>query len=267
MSPTNSANAGRSSLDSWTRPKPMCSPSWHSQYRTEPSYTLRTPLTCPPRMTEAVTQDRSESWKSVRTRIVFRTMNSHGELRRATAAVHEALHSLPVFDKLLTRSMSRQNYVDMLIRLYGFYISFDAAVWRGLQTNVLQIGFESRSPMLAEDLRCVGYCIIDDLPKCKILSLSSPAEVAGALYVAEGAALGGGVMRKALLRNPAIGAVSSGGYWTWCAEVGAPGWKNTLSALLAEAPDREKLGEMIASANRIFESFRRWFERSDEPVA
>ena len=52
---------------------------------------------------------------------------ARGELRRATAKDHEALHRQPGFARLMAGNMAAHEYSTLLARLYGFRHSLELA--------------------------------------------------------------------------------------------------------------------------------------------
>ena len=108
----------------------------------------------------------------------------HGALRNATADVHARLHEHSGLAAVAAGRIDAAGYRRLLLRLYGFYLPFEAAA--GLDPL--------RSGWLASDLAVLdtpqwqfaeaGFC--SALPR-----LDSAEAVLGAMYVVEGSALGG----------------------------------------------------------------------------
>jgi hypothetical protein len=103
-------------------------------------------------------------------------------LREATAAAHERLHHHPGFAAIQDGTIDLAHYRSLLVRLYGFYVPFEAAA--GIAGD--------RSNWLRADLAAVGGYALATIPRCTSLArLDTQARQLGALYVVEGSTLGG----------------------------------------------------------------------------
>ncbi len=111
------------------------------------------------------------------------------ELRAATQDVHDRLHCHAGFAAIQDATIGLAHYQDLIVRLYGFYLPFEAAVAIG----------PDRSNWLAGDLEALGLKRpLHAVSKCwHVPRLDSAHLRLGALYVAEGSALGGGVTWRA----------------------------------------------------------------------
>jgi heme oxygenase len=126
-------------------------------------------------------------------------------LQEATAAIHQTLHEVPAFVRLLEDRITVPEYRALLARLYGFHEPLE----RGLREAAPEIldGFDvharERSPALRSDLIALGMtgAEIALLPICdRLPQVRSNAGLLGRLYVIEGAALGGKVLAARLDR-------------------------------------------------------------------
>ncbi|WP_310498451.1 biliverdin-producing heme oxygenase [Sandarakinorhabdus sp.] len=111
-------------------------------------------------------------------------------LRSATADVHARMHLHAGMAAIANGRIGREGYRRLLVRLYGFYLPFEAAAglaplrsgW--LASDLVALGTPE------SQLSSIGCC--PDLPQ-----LDSDAALIGAMYVVEGSALGG----RQLARN------------------------------------------------------------------
>lgn len=107
-------------------------------------------------------------------------------LRVATADVHERLHGHNGLAAVKSGTIDLPRYRLLLQRLHGFYVPFEAAA--GLPPL--------RSVWLARDLAALG--VVPAEGAAAVPAFITPAAQIGALYVVEGAALGGHGLAKSL---------------------------------------------------------------------
>jgi heme oxygenase len=108
----------------------------------------------------------------------------NGALRRATADVHARLHLHPGLAAVAEGRIDIEGYRRLLLRLYGFYLPFEAAA--GLEP--LRSGWLSSDLAVLETppWRLAASRCCASLPR-----LDCAFAVLGAMYVVEGSALGG----------------------------------------------------------------------------
>ncbi len=177
-------------------------------------------------------------------------------LRAATDALHRATERQFALER---RIASRAGYRDLLAALYGFHAPLEAALRRiGWSENP---GLEQRfckTRWLAADLRALGVtdAAIHALPHCGDLpALASPSAGFGALYVVEGATLGGQLIVKQLAQRLGIGH-EAGGYFfaSYGPQIG-PMWRSFVAALDAHDGDHAAVER---AARAVFRSFGDW---------
>lgn len=181
-------------------------------------------------------------------------------LKEATAPLHGALESkLPLLDA----RMSPHTYRQFLHRFLGYYEPLEARLLAFPYWSALDFDYAGRhkTPRLLQDLQALGETpdAIQGLARCRDLpSLATPGQLLGCLYVIEGATLGGQVITRHLQANlgltPSSGASFFDGYG---AQTGRQ-WKAFGAMLKASATETEIHGEMVASANRTFETLGNW---------
>jgi heme oxygenase len=171
-------------------------------------------------------------------------------LRSATRDVHERLHGHPGLAAVQDETITREHYVQLLGRLYGFYTAFETAA--GLSPI--------RSQWLEVDLTAFGVSPSRraELPRCRGLpNLATPEAVLGALYVVEGSALGGVALARRLDGLVGEGGLDGRRFFSGRqAETGAA-WRDYLHRLSASR-GRTNRETIISTANATFAVFERW---------
>lgn len=179
----------------------------------------------------------------------------HARLKRSTASLHQELEgSVP----LVSPEMSLARYRDVLELFYGFYAPHEQRMTA--LASSLPFPLRDRSAQLEQDLRTLGLSAhdIQTLPRCDAPPLSRIEQLAGCLYVFEGAALGGQVVARALRDN--LGLDSSYGACFFAGERSATRarWRQVLRWLDNSAGDPEAI---VDSARETFLRLRDWLER------
>ena len=149
-------------------------------------------------------------------------------LRAATADVHAALEA--ELD-LATRLRTRTDLAVVLARFHGFFHPLEQAL--DARLGPLVMAGRHRVPALRADLETLGLgaAAIAALPVCTAAPPASPGAAWGALYVVEGARLGGRVIARDLARR-GIAA----GLQFWPDAAATPSWPDFLRAL-EDVPD------------------------------
>ena len=174
-------------------------------------------------------------------------------LREATSASHARLHLHSGFSAIDNGTIDLETYRTLLVRLYGFHVSFEAAV--GISRD--------RSTWLQEDLTALtlGAGAILAIPRCQSLPpLDTPARRLGALYVVEGAMLGGRKLAQRLA--PLLDSMDSRGRHFFMGR-GArtyDAWNAYLEQLTQVSGRPRVRKELVASAVDTFNSFEEWMD-------
>ena len=171
-------------------------------------------------------------------------------LRETTHEIHQRLHLHDGFAAIQDETIDRSAYQNLIVRLYGFHLPFELAA-----------GFErERSGRLEEDLRALGLDPGDRaVPICRHLPrLDSTERRLGALYVVEGAALGGRELAKGL--NGLLGATGTEGrrFFMGRGPGTAQGWRDYLALLSAASTEPSAQAEVISAAVETFAVFEDW---------
>lgn len=178
-------------------------------------------------------------------------------LRSETSERHAVLEQkLPLVDPRL----SRDGYRAILEGFFGYYLPLEAQLGGSAVWGELDFEFAARRkvPQLERDLGVLGGTT-EDLPQCAELpELETIPQVLGCLYVIEGATLGGQIITRHLQANLGITPETGGAFFAgYGGDTGAR-WQAFGAMITAAA---ERVGgedEIIASANRTFETLELW---------
>jgi heme oxygenase (biliverdin-IX-beta and delta-forming) len=172
------------------------------------------------------------------------------QLRAATAALHAAVERETRMADLTSPGLSRAAYADTLVRLEGYYRPLEA----GLRPHAgrLPLPLVDRTARLHRDLDALGVAPRPEA--APVPDLSAPEAALGALYVVEGAALGGRVITRAV--GAALGLTAETGLAFFSGEGAGPGprWRR-LRDVLTASPGSEAA---VEAAVGTFASLYRW---------
>ena len=183
---------------------------------------------------------------------------NRARLRHGTAAAHRALEAALALE---ARLHDRREVTLVLARLHGFFASLEPALDRLLGDAMAG---RHRIDDLAHDLRSLGLvdAEIDRLPRCTVAgSLDGRAEALGALYVVEGARLGGRVINRRARDEPwAAGKTLR--FWSDHSDGGAS-WRS-LETLIETVDQPDAL---VRGANDTFGRLHAWLDAGGVTVA
>lgn len=171
-------------------------------------------------------------------------------LRTATQEVHGRLHLHSGFAAVQSATITRADYESLLVRLYGFYVPFDAAV----------AAAPCRSKWLEDDLRSLGLGrALSVLPRCPhVPSLDNGLLRLGALYVVEGSALGGRDLARGLDRLLGKDVTEGRRFFLGRGSGTGQAWRHYLARLSAAPPERTARAEVVKGAVATFAAFEHW---------
>ncbi|MGR3888806.1 biliverdin-producing heme oxygenase [Pseudomonas sp. 1152_12] len=180
-------------------------------------------------------------------------------LRSGTGLLHVALEKrLPFFSEC----MDAEWYRRLLQAYYGFYAPMEAALYdSGLIPDGFDTALRVKTPTLLRDLYALGLTddAISALPRCcEHRTFDTPAACLGALYVLEGATLGGQVLRREMAQRLGIEADNGGAFLNvYGAETGRR-WKDFLDYLARQPLDAHAKQRAVAAACSTFSGFEQW---------
>jgi heme oxygenase len=187
----------------------------------------------------------------------------HHKLKAATRESHASLEAtLPLLDPALTRTTYRQ----LLEKFFGFYAPLEAAMAdigpKALRAEVLR---RSKSRWLVQDLIALDYDLesIAGLPRCHHLpELRHSHQVLGALYVVEGATLGGMLITQRLKHTLGEEAERCSRFFqSYGAEV-RPMWDACLTLLAQAASEPGAERQLTRSSCDTFHCFEQWIRHA-----
>jgi heme oxygenase len=184
------------------------------------------------------------------------------QLKRETAELHRRLE---IDLGLLESELSLDHYRRILEFIFGFYAPIEVGLARVASAGPpLGLPLRARAPLIESDLLSLGLSQRDvaDLPRCADLPpLSCAEEVAGCLYVVEGACLGGQVIAPALRERLGVAEGSGASFFIGDAEGTRARWRLFLAWLEGLVRAGSATAEIIVSARATFLAFARWVER------
>jgi heme oxygenase len=162
------------------------------------------------------------------------------KLKSATSAHHDELENLMFVQEIMNKTLTLEQYKTLLATNYVVHAAIESKLHDALDQGVKDIlDIENRNKLAAleqdlqemnmqkEDLDAVHF---DFLPKDH-----SNASSLGAMYVLEGATLGGNVIRKKLRANPVFEHLSLN-YYSVYAENLMPNWLSFVNVLNTTVP-------------------------------
>ena len=184
------------------------------------------------------------------------------QLKRETADLHRRLE---VDLGLLDSELSLDRYRRVLELFFGFYAPIEVGLARLASVGPpLVLPLRARTALIESDLQSLGLSQreIADLPRCANLPrLSCPEDLAGCLYVLEGACLGGQVIAPALREQLGVEKGSGASFFIGDAEGTPARWSLFLAWLEGLVRAGSTTAEIVASARATFLAFARWVER------
>ncbi|WP_431700823.1 biliverdin-producing heme oxygenase [Pseudomonas sp. BR20] len=185
-------------------------------------------------------------------------------LRAGTGLLHVALEKrLPFFSEHLDAGW----YQRLIQAYYGFYGPMEAALYG---CDFIPEGFDQalrvKTPTLLDDLHALGLDAraVNALPHCvQLPSFDTPAACLGALYVLEGATLGGQVLRREMALRLDLDADNGGAFLdVYGVETGRR-WKDFLyylGRLPLDAPAKQRA---VNAARSTFSCFEQWLDSQE----
>ncbi|MGN7989489.1 biliverdin-producing heme oxygenase [Pedobacter sp. 22226] len=178
-------------------------------------------------------------------------------LRTETAENHKTLESLMFVNEIMNNSLSIDQYKKLLTVNYIIHQKSENILANMLDADIaaeLEMNSRLKLSALEKDL---NYWGIDSLTLPGLnfelyLPQKNTAEVLGALYVLEGATLGGNVIKRHILANPNFKDHEAGlNYYGVYGEELSTKWKKFVSVLNERVPEVD-YERCINSANQTF---------------
>jgi heme oxygenase len=182
-------------------------------------------------------------------------------LRDATASAHRRVEAAMDLNNRCRRAGA---YRELLARLWGLYQPLEAKLGRidWGQADV-RFGDRVKAPWIEADLITLGMSRPDigKLPRMAVLPpLADGLDGLGALYVLEGASLGGQIISRRLAADLDMTAELGGRFFFSYGRRVGERWRDFVSVLERYADDDASAARIEASALATFDSFLAWFE-------
>ena len=186
-------------------------------------------------------------------------MSLRQRLKRETAAVHQHLEAQL---GLLAPGLDVPRYLRVLETFYGFYVPVETDVMRLAAADV-PLGFplRARAALIERDLLALGLSPTDlaALPLCRDRpQLSCVEDLAGCLYVLEGACLGGQVLSPLLHRRLGLAKESGAAFFAGDEERTLPRRAVVVAWLDGLPRTGASTAKIISAATGTFEAFAQW---------
>jgi heme oxygenase len=129
----------------------------------------------------------------------------HEKIKQATAHLHDQLEQKMFVGQIMDGSLTFEQYQTILNVNYVTHFAVEDFLFSGLSDELRQkLDIESRIklPALLRDFEEINSAVaISPKPTPGFIDLNSDASILGAMYVLEGATLGGNVIAKRLKTN------------------------------------------------------------------
>ena len=163
---------------------------------------------------------------------------------------------------LMSPDLSLAGYRRHLEALHGLYDPLEEAVAARLGEGfpALRLSERKKMPLLREDLRALGHdeASLNRLPRSPPPELPGAPEALGALYVMEGATLGGQLLLRHLRRHFEHVVAGDFAFFRAYGEAVGPMWKSFGEALMSACPEPANAPRVIQGARETFEAFEAW---------
>lgn len=186
-------------------------------------------------------------------------------LRATTRPQHQAIERNRLLSQMLRPSLTREVYLAVLARFYGFIKPLEAQLLQcasGAGCAALLSGRE-KAGLLEQDLAQLGVGVeaLHRLPLCTDLpACERPSHCMGILYVIEGSTLGGQVIAAAVHDSLGIDAGSGCAYFTGYGRDTRERWRETCRLLEASGQGSAAVrADTLAAAADTFDKLNRWF--------
>jgi heme oxygenase len=184
----------------------------------------------------------------------------HETLKSATKQNHDKLEQLMYVNDIMSGTLTLQHYKQILTTNYLVHKAYEAFLFDNLSTDVAQqlnITHRQKLPALIADMEAVNIDLPTFANEEEISFEKTDASILGALYVLEGATLGGSVIVKRLKTNPELSTLNLNfNYYQVYGSELIPYWKTFCAVLDQQTEDgyyaavnsAKKMFNCIASA-------------------
>jgi heme oxygenase (biliverdin-IX-beta and delta-forming) len=184
----------------------------------------------------------------------------HARLRDGTAELHGAVEQ--DLEWIFGTELSLYRYGHLLSALHGFYEPLELILGRlDAMRPFLGVPLRARARLLEADLGALGLCPMRDrgspLPP-RFSGLASQAHLAGALYVVEGACLGGQIISREVKRCLALDGTRGISFFFGDGHATRARWARILAWLEEAVQAGLSAGEIVGGARFTFTALSRY---------
>jgi heme oxygenase len=191
-------------------------------------------------------------------------------LREETRSYHDRIERSPLLRGMLGAELSHRYYAAVLGVCYGFCVPLEARLLEASDWAALDFDLNARlkTPLLEEDLAAFGLEgeLLHALPHCAAIPPIPDLPTAlGALYVIEGATLGGQLIARQIASTLGLGPRSGAAFYnSYCGQVG-PMWRSFKSFVEQHGAGHE--AAVVAAAAATFAALEAWYNESYRAIA
>ena len=179
-------------------------------------------------------------------------------LKRETTAEHQHLEDQL---GLLDPTLDVHRYLRVLERFYGFYVPVEIDLAGLAAAQPLGFPLRARAELIARDLLALGRSPAElaALPLCRDRpELSCVEDLAGCLYVLEGACLGGQVLTPLLHQRLGLAKDGGAAFFAGDEEWTLPRWTVVVAWLDGLPRTGASTAQIIRTAKATFDALARW---------
>jgi len=197
----------------------------------------------------------------------MRLMMLQEKLKQATQGNHDTLEGLMFVKQIMGATLSLQQYKQILTTNYLVHKRFEHALIAGLDTQTaaeLDMSNRQKTDALAADMAELKMPIPEY--NTDNTAFVNNAEILGALYVLEGATLGGNVIVKRLKVNPELNSYNLNfNYYQVYGDGLIPNWKKFVE-VLNNQPE-STYNDAVSGAKKMFEYIATVQKESNEIIS
>lgn len=183
-------------------------------------------------------------------------------LKTETRALHDAIEQTPALARLLDADVRADEYVALLRCLWCFHAALEPRLEACLEAGSLDSAFSlaarRKTPLLARDLAHYAAPVPPAAPDDALPALPTTAHALGALYVVEGATLGGRLILRHLGRSLGVTQAEGAAYYAGYGERTGAMWKTFCALLDARLTTPEEGDAAVAGASALYRTLAAW---------
>jgi heme oxygenase len=175
-------------------------------------------------------------------------------LKEATKTNHDELETLMFVNEIMSGTLSLHQYQQILTTNYIVHKAFEDFLFENLSMDLAQqldISYRHKLAALRADMQELNINLPEDNILEDVIFEKDDASILGALYVMEGATLGGSVIVKKLQTNPQLNNLGLNfNYYGAYGDQLMPRWK-TFCEVLNQQPESD-YQKALLGARKMF---------------